>query len=94
MRKDRVHIDKRLFYLAWNNHRCCNLKSFRRKNKSKVGLVPFNSEYQDRELNLTDEKTLKDMKRHEKYIIKCEKTGYLLTKFVYLAWNNNHCCQL
>ena len=66
MRKDRVYIDNRLFYLAWNNHRCCNLKSVGRTNKSKVGLKPFNNEYQDGVLKLTDEKPLKDMKRHEK----------------------------
>ena len=80
MRKDRVYIDNRLFYLAWNNHRCCNLKSVGRTKKSKVGLKPFNNEYQDGVLNL------KDMKRHEKYIIKCEKTGYILTKFVLFSF--------
>ena len=66
MREDRLYIDNRLFYLAWNNHRCCNLKSVGRTNISKVELKPFNTKYQDRVLNLTDEKTLKDMKRHEK----------------------------
>ena len=38
MRKDRVYIDNRLFHLSWNNHRCCNLQSVERTNKSKVGL--------------------------------------------------------
>ena len=38
MRKDRVYIDNRLFYLSWNKHRCCNLKSVGRTNQSKVGL--------------------------------------------------------
>ena len=33
MRKDRVYIDNRLFYLALNNHRCCNLKSVGRNQK-------------------------------------------------------------
>ena len=83
MRKDRLYIDNRLFFfLAWKNHRCRNLKSVGRKSKSKMGLKPFNNEYQDRVLNLTDEKPLKDIKRHEHFIKKCEKTGYLLTQFV------------
>ena len=36
-----------------------------RTNKSKLGLSPFSNEYHDGILNLTDEKPLKDMKRHE-----------------------------
>ena len=74
MRKDTVYIDNRLFYLSWKKHCCCNLKSVGRTNKSKVGLKPFNNEYQDGVLNLTDEKTprgktrkeWKDTERHEK----------------------------
>ena len=65
MRKDMIYIDNRLFHLAWNNNHCCHLKSVGRKNKPKVGFKPFKHEYQDRVLNLTDEKTRKDMKSHE-----------------------------
>ena len=41
MRKDRVCIDNRLFYLAWNNNHCCQLTSFGRKSEPKVRLKPF-----------------------------------------------------
>ena len=34
------------------------------------------------------EKIRKDTKRHEHYIIKCEKTGYILTQFVTAAIKN------
>ena len=56
----------------------------------------FNNDYQDRVLNLIDEKTLKDTKRHEQYIIKCEKTeyNYINNRLFNLAWNNHRCCHL
>ena len=34
------------------------------------------------------------MKRHEKDITKCEERRYIADKLFYLAWNNDHCCQL
>ena len=94
-------LTRDFFYFAWNEKpvlqsEICN--QLEEKNKSKVGLKPFNNEYQDRELNLTGEKTLKDMKRHKKtrkihYKMRKDRV-YIGNRLFYLAWNNHHCCQL
>ena len=46
----------------------------------------FKNKYQDRVLNLTDEKTRKDRKSHEKDLVKCERTWY---RYIYKYWYDN-----
>ena len=46
----------------------------------------FKNEHQDRVLNLTDEKTRKDRKSHEKDLVKWERTWY---RYIYKYWYDN-----
>ena len=66
-------------------------------------IIKCENEYEDRGLNFTDKKTpkdteRKDMKRYGKtrtlhYKMRKDR-AYIDNRLFYLAWNNNHCCQL
>ena len=80
MRKDRVYIDNRLFYLACDNNHCGQLES--------VGSSQTKR-------HLKTRKDLKRHEKKRKIHDKMRKDRvYNDNRLFYLARNNNHCCQL